>query len=109
MKGSCLGLLQVLQEDDDPDTPKAPTPKKIIVSGGLTGFGIAEDLLRIDFSTPEEAPEEYKAVAFFEEPDQIGHGISGEDMTYSNLSQTKLMVTSSQICEVCCAKAPKQA
>jgi hypothetical protein len=66
------------EESEHGDTPKAPTPKKkIIVSGGLTGFGIAQDLLQLDFSPPEEAPEEFKAVAFFEEPKQIKPGLSG--------------------------------
>ena len=75
--------LQALQEEEDPETPKVPTPKKIIVSGGLTGFGIAEDLLKIDFSTPEEAPEEYKAVAFFEEPRHLRHGSTSSGSTPS--------------------------
>lgn len=35
-----------------------------MVSGGLTGFGVAQDLLHIDFSTPEEAPEEFRAQPF---------------------------------------------
>ena len=65
-------------ESEHGDTPKAPTPKKrLVVSGGLTGFGIAQDLLQIDFSPPEEAPEEFKAVAFYEEPKQIKPGLSG--------------------------------
>ena len=34
------------------------------VAGGLTGFGVAEDLLCIDFSPPEEAPEEFRAMTF---------------------------------------------
>ena len=66
-------------ESEHGDTPKAPTPKKrLVVSGGLTGFGIAQDLLQIDFSPPEEAPEEFKAVAFYEEHKQIKPGLSGE-------------------------------
>ena len=65
-------------ESEHGETPKAPTPKKrLVVSGGLTGFGIAQDLLQIDFSPPEEAPEEFKAVAFYEEPKQIKPGLSG--------------------------------
>lgn len=63
-----------MQEESDADTPKAATPKSIVVSGGLTGFGIAKDLLQIDFSTPEEAPEEYRAVAFYEEPRSLKPG-----------------------------------
>ena len=37
-----------------------------MVSGGLTGFGVAQDLLNIDFSPPEDAPEEFRAMAFNE-------------------------------------------
>ena len=73
-------------ESDLGDTPKAPTPKKkLIVSGGLTGFGIAQDLLQIDFSPPEEAPEEFKAVAFYEEPKQIKPGLSGTIQLIQNV------------------------
>lgn len=65
-------------ESEHGDTPKAPSPKKkLIVSGGLTGFGIAQDLLQIDFSPPEEAPEEFKAVAFYEEPKRLKNSLSG--------------------------------
>lgn len=77
---AALARLQVLEESESDygDTPKAPSPKKkLVVSGGLTGFGIAQDLLQIDFSPPEEAPEEFKAVAFYEEPKQIKPGLSG--------------------------------
>lgn len=71
--------MQVLEEtDSEYDTPKAPTPKKkLVVSGGLTGFGIAQDLLQIDFSPPDEAPEEFRAVAFFDEPKEVKPGLSG--------------------------------
>lgn len=64
--------------DSEYDSPKAATPKKkILVSGGLTGFGVAQDLLQLDFSAPEEAPEEFRAVPFFEEPRQVRPGLSG--------------------------------
>ncbi len=33
-------------------------------AGGLTGFNVAKDLLKIDFSPPAEAPEEFTTVAF---------------------------------------------
>ncbi|KAK9830377.1 hypothetical protein WJX72_011403 [[Myrmecia] bisecta] len=50
---------------EDEETPRAPTPKELVVaSGGLTGFGVAADLLMLDFSTPEEAPQEYRAMSF---------------------------------------------
>ena len=32
--------------------------------GGLTGFSVAKDLMKLDFSNPEEAPEEFRAVTF---------------------------------------------
>ena len=89
---------QVLQEEEDPDTPKPPTPKKIIVSGGFCGFGIAEDLLRIDFSTPEEAPEEYKAVAFFEEPRTIRPGVSGQKSSQHCFETEQSELTESKTC-----------
>ena len=73
--------MQVLEESDSEyETPKAPTPKKqLVVSGGLTGFGVAQDLLQIDFSAPEEAPEEFRAVAFYEAPKP---GLSGVSMLH---------------------------
>ena len=76
--GPSLQVLDASESDSDFDTPKAPTPKKkLLVSGGLTGFGVAQDLLQIDFSPIEEAPEEFKAVAFYEEPREIKPGLSG--------------------------------
>ena len=54
-----------------------PTPKLLIPSGGLTGFGVAPDLLMLDFSSPEEAPEEFRAVPYFEMPREIKPGLSG--------------------------------
>lgn len=53
-----VNVLQVLEEDE-PGAP--PTPQRLIVSGGLTGFSVAQDLLRLDFSPPEEAPREFRA------------------------------------------------
>lgn len=69
------------------EEPQSPKPAKLLVaSGGLTGFGVAQacnlnacvpvacpglakqahpqDLLRIDFSPPEEAPEQFRAMTF---------------------------------------------
>lgn len=34
------------------------------MAGGLTGFTVAKDLMKLDFSNPEEAPEEFRAVTF---------------------------------------------
>ncbi len=53
---------QELDEEEDEKPKKAPP--KYVVSGGLTGFGVAQDLLHLDFSTPEEAPKEFKAMPF---------------------------------------------
>lgn len=51
-------------DDEDEDKPAKKPPPKYVVSGGLTGFGVAQDLLHIDFSPPEEAPKEFKAMPF---------------------------------------------
>lgn len=51
-------------DDEDDDKPAEKAPPKYVVSGGLTGFGVAQDLLHIDFSPPEEAPKEFKAMPF---------------------------------------------
>ena len=41
-------------------------------TGGLTGFEVAKDLMKLDFSTPEEAPEEFRAVMFNMPPAKKG-------------------------------------
>ncbi len=97
---------QVLLPEDGPQSPKAP--KLLVASGGLTGFGVAQarhrrdarcspaaqlhccrparpdactpqDLLALDFSVPEEAPEQFRAIAFnaHAEAVQIRPGLSG--------------------------------
>ena len=97
---------QVLLPEDDPQSPRAP--KLLVASGGLTGFGVAQarrrrdtgcspavqlrccrprrpdayapqDLLALDFSAPEEAPEQFRAIAFnaHAEAVQIRPGLSG--------------------------------
>ena len=33
-------------------------------AGGLAGFHVATDLLQLDFSPPQEAPEEFRAMTF---------------------------------------------
>ena len=59
--------LQALEDEEEEEEKKAKKAKpKYVVSGGLTGFGVAQDLLNIDFSPPEEAPEEFRAVPFNE-------------------------------------------
>lgn len=59
--------LQAMEDDEEEEEkqPKKAKPK-YVVSGGLTGFGVAQDLLHVDFSPPEEAPEEFRAVPFNE-------------------------------------------
>ncbi|KAL0047228.1 hypothetical protein WJX82_010183 [Trebouxia sp. C0006] len=47
-------------------------PDRFIPSGGLTGFNVAKDLLKLDFSSPEEAPEEFRAVVFNAPPAKKG-------------------------------------
>lgn len=55
----------LIEEDSDEDeaTPK-PAEDKIVASGGLTGFAVASDLLKMDFSPPAEVPEMFRAPAF---------------------------------------------
>ena len=42
-------------------------------SGGMTGFDVAKDLLKIDFSPPKEAPEEFRALSFIAPPMKQGY------------------------------------
>eukprot|EP00884_Botryococcus_braunii_P012112 jgi/Botrbrau1/20901/Bobra.0135s0032.1 len=57
---------EAFEEESDSDSPlhKAPSPMKVVASAGLVGFNVAQDLLTLDFSTPEEAPEEFRAMPF---------------------------------------------
>lgn len=76
-------VMQALEEDldwkDKHEKPKRAAPK-YVVSGGLTGFGVAQDLLNIDFSPPEEAPQEFRAMAFNEKRvTTLKSGKSGRD------------------------------
>lgn len=41
-------------------------------AGGLTGFAVAKDLMKLDFKEPEEAPEEFRAVVFSMPPARKG-------------------------------------
>jgi hypothetical protein len=57
---------------------KPPTPMKIVASAGLVGFNVAQDLLSLDFSTPEEAPDEFRAVPFNSQKSvEVKPGLSG--------------------------------
>ena len=38
----------------------------------MTGFAVAGDLLKLDFSNPEDAPEEFRAVMFNAPPAKKG-------------------------------------
>ena len=79
-------FLQALASEDEEEEkkekkgqPKKAPKKAYVVSGGLTGFGVAQDLLNIDFSPPEEAPDEFRAMAFNEKKVTIlKSGKSGE-------------------------------
>ena len=44
----------------------------LFLAGGLTGFAVAKDLMKLDFSNPEEAPEEFRAVTFNAPPAKKG-------------------------------------
>lgn len=73
----------MLEFEEEEETPKAPVPEKKVnvVSGGLAGFHVASDLLNIDFSPPEEAPEEFRAVAYNSAaPKEIRRGASGQQL-----------------------------
>ena len=49
-----------------PDASPPPRRKKKApsVSGGMTALPVAEDLLALDFSTPPDAPREFRAAPF---------------------------------------------
>ena len=53
--------MQVLEEAS-PATPM--TPQRLVASGGLTGFGVAQDLLLLDFSPPDQAPQEFRVTPY---------------------------------------------
>lgn len=40
----------------------------LLFAGGLTGFEVAKDLMKINFSPPSEAPEEFRALNFLAPP-----------------------------------------
>lgn len=44
------------------------------LTGGLTGFNVAKDLMKLDFSPPKEAPEEFRALTFSAPPTVKGQG-----------------------------------
>ena len=69
------------EKEEKKGQPKKTAPKKAyVVSGGLLGFGVAQDLLNIDFSPPEEAPDEFRAMAFNEKKvTTLKSGKSGGD------------------------------
>ena len=58
---TCILLLQVA-EVNEPNQPV--TPQRMVASGALNGLGLAEDLLRWEFTPTELAPAEYRAVPY---------------------------------------------
>ena len=69
----------LLADDEEEEEKPKPVPK-YVVSGGLTGFGVANDLMFIDFSPPEEAPEEFRATPYnAKNITTLKSGVSGED------------------------------
>ena len=72
--------LQALEEEEEEARPKTPK-QDIVVSGGLVGFGVAQDLLKLDFSPEEVAPPEYRAVPYNAAlPQRLRSGASGESV-----------------------------
>ncbi|KAL3162306.1 hypothetical protein ABBQ32_009993 [Trebouxia sp. C0010 RCD-2024] len=65
-----------LDEEDEyaEEVEVKPDPDKFVPSGGLTGFTVAKDLMKIDFSPPQEAPEEFRALTFSAPPMAKGQG-----------------------------------
>ena len=65
-------------EEEEEEEAAPPKKKENVVSGGLIGFGVAKDLLELDFSDPEVAPPEYRAVAYNQAPPvRLRSGLSG--------------------------------
>ena len=93
-------------DEEEDDKPKKAKPK-YVVSGGLTGFGVAQDLLHIDFSPPEEAPEEFRAMAFNEKRVTTlrsgksgGYPMTMRDAEVPNMAALRLPIrATSWICE----------
>lgn len=78
--GTVAPLVQAYEEESDAETPshKQPSPTKVVASAGLVGFNVAQDLLALDFSTPEEAPEEFRAMPFNSQKSvEVKPGLSG--------------------------------
>lgn len=61
-----------VDEYAEPEEVK-PDPDRFVPSGGMTGFDVAKDLLKIDFSPPKEAPEEFRALSFVAPPKKQGY------------------------------------
>ena len=70
-----------LMDEEEEEVKEKPVPK-YVVSGGLTGFGVANDLMFIDFSPPEEAPEEFRAMPYnAKKITTLKSGVSGTGWT----------------------------
>ena len=76
--------LQALADLRAPDTPA--TPQSFIVQGGLASFEVAQDLLYLDFSQPEHAPQEFRMLSYNpERTTSLRSGISGVHMCWCSL------------------------
>ena len=75
-------------DEDEEEVKEKPVPK-YVVSGGLTGFGVANDLMFIDFSPPEEAPEEFRATPYnAKKITTLKSGVSGTGIVDQLVSRT---------------------
>lgn len=50
------------------------TPQTTVASGGLSGLGLDEDLLRWEVTPPERAPADYRAVSYSAQHTRSGSG-----------------------------------
>ncbi|CAL5228811.1 g12011 [Coccomyxa viridis] len=69
-----------------PDTPA--TPQSFIVEGGLASFEVAQDLLYLDFSQPEHAPQEFRNLSY--DPERTTSFGSGNSGSFGQLDPASL-------------------
>ncbi len=73
-----MALLQALEPEEE-RARQPPTPQRYVASGGLASFNVAQDLLNIDFSPPEQAPPEFRAVPYDSQRiTTLSSGVSGK-------------------------------
>ena len=72
-----------------PRAPETPaTPQSFVVEGGLASFEIAQDLLYLDFSRPEHAPQEIRRLSFNPERTiSLRSGISGVQVLFLHINK----------------------